>query len=376
MKQSWGKPGNFTILGAFSLVLILSFFAFMLDLGQIYWVKNRNQNAAEAAALAAIRKLNLTPAGLVAACNEAVAMVTANSRVDGEFSFVANCGTPLASTNEIKFGIWNENNRTFTTSTEPIAINAIKVNVARLARKNNAVSPLLANIMGMFGTEVPTYFDVSASAIVVNPDKPASEANIFPVAASDCGFLKNSDLACGREVVLGDAPGTTPATNCPNNPLDCEIDSTGNHFNWTAGTNDHAGTGTFYEMANALVNCLLGNSCNPTHLKIGDSIYLAGGDKAGTFNNSGSLLDGYLATHPTLDVQIPVFHSSSCSVSSSPTSVVVVGFGTFRINKIVSSGSKKYIRGTIQCGVNIGQPGSTTAVDFGTDGTTHSSLVQ
>jgi Flp pilus assembly protein TadG len=380
-KKSWGKAGNFSILAAFSLGLVLSFMALMLDLGQIYWVKNRNQNAAEAAASAAVRKLDQSPNGLKAACYEAAAMVNANATVDDEFAFVANCETPLASTNEIKFGTWDDNIGTFTKSTEPLAINAIQVNVSRLESKRNAVLPILIGVMRVFGVDVPESIDVASSAVAIYPNKPANESNIFPVAASSCGFLNSaSHLACGREVIIGDNPGgIDAAANCPNNPGDCMIDSTGARFRWTSGTDQNLKPNTFLTMTNSLVDCLLGGSCALVHFGVGSTIYLQQGNFAGIFNDVLAQMPAFLADHTTIDVQIPIFAAAgSCSTSWGPSTnnVAIIGFGTLRINAIASTGSNQYVRGTIMCDEMIKQPSDINAIDFGTYGKSNSVLVQ
>jgi hypothetical protein len=366
-ESRWGKQGNIAIMAAGSMALMLGFAALILDVGQLHWTRTREITAAEAAALAAVQKLNYTPAGLTAACNEAAALVNANANTDGEFAFSANCSNPTASTNEIKFGVWENN--IFTSSTEAIAINAVKVEVKRTSAKQNAITPILAGFLGFFGGSAPTSFDMSGSAIVAMPDgNPPGQANIFPIAATDCSFMKGSNLACGREIILGDNPGGTTAMNCPHNPTDCVIDDSGNHFNWTTGTDSHGGTSTFRGMANDLVTCLTTGICNPVQIELGDTIYLKGGNHAGTFNSGVSLFPDYLALKGTVDVQIPIFDGGSCSTTHShdDSAVTVVGFGTFRINQIVSTGSNKYVRGTVICDVTIDQPGDKNSQDLGT----------
>lgn len=357
----WGKPGNIAVMGAFALLGGLGIFALLVNIGLLRYKKTQGQNIAEAAALAAVKELNATPTGLTTARNMAALFITANDP-NNELQF--NRQT------EVVFGIWNGSS--FSSSTEPLAINAVKVLANRSTQKNNAVSVLLSGILGSSAVEV------SSSAIAVSSHGGAvGEANVFPMAASDCGFLKAGVLACGREVIMGDDPGGSLSSKCPNNPSDCFVDASGNQFNWTTGIGSDSGTSAYRDMANELIDCLEGRECNPTHLELGDSITLQGGNHAGAFGSDGSLLPDYLRAHGTLDVQIPVFDGGSCS-SGNNTSVTheIIGFGTFRINKVVSSGSNKYIRGTILCGQSIGQPGNSSAENFGTSGKSNSALVQ
>ena len=365
MKQlqtpTWGKPGNIAMIGAFGLLAGLGVFALLVNVGLLNYKKAQGQNIAEAAALAAVKELDSTPAGLTSARNMAALLITANDPTN-ELQF--NRQT------EVVFGHWDGVD--FVSSTEPLEINAVKVLANRSNQKNNAVSVLLSGIFGTSSVEVSS----SATAVSQNGG-PIGEANVFPMAASDCGFKKAGALACGREVIMGDDPGGTAASKCPNNPSDCFVDGSGNHFNWTAGTSSHGGTSTYREMANELIDCLEGRECKPTHLGIGDEINIQGGNHAGAFNSGNALLPEYLSTHGTIDVQIPLFDGGSCSGSNNTSAEhKITGFGTFRINKIVSTGSKKYIRGTILCNQNVSQPGDPNAEDFGTSGKSNSALVQ
>ena len=359
--------------------LILGVFAFMLDLGQLYWVRSRNQNAADAAASAAVRKLNQTPEGLREACYEATAMIEANAMVEGEFAFLANCEFPLDNRNEIKFGTWDSRGL-FTISAEPLEINAIQINVARLQSKDNAVAPLFLGIMNLFGESGPSEVDVSIATVAISPKRPATAAHIFPLAASSCGFLDDTEqLACGREVVLGDNPGgLDDAANCPNNPDDCVIDSAGVRFAWTSGDVEFAEPSTFSAMTNDLLTCLKNGLCSSVQLGLGDTIYLHGTDHAGSFNDVQAQLPGFLATNSTLDVQVPIFESAEpCFSHVTPSnSVEVIGFGTLRVNTVVYTGTSQFIRGTIVCNKDTAQPGDSRAEDFGTHGRASSVLVQ
>lgn len=368
-KERWGKRGNFALMAILSLGLVIGFAALVIDIGHLRWTQNRAMNAAEAAALAAVKKLDYTPTGLTNACNEAATLVSANSLSSNEFAFRASCTSTNASTNEIRFGIWDSANQTFTESREPLAINAVKVNVVRSAAKQNAVAPLVAGIFSLFGSGTPSGFDVSGSAVaIVTPGNPPAQANIFPIAASECGLKRISGaIACGREVILGDAPSLLPIFNCPNNPLDCVVDSSGNHFNWTSGTDEHGGTSDFRNMTNALVTCLTGGSCSSSiEIKLDDTIHLHGGNHAGTFNSNQSTFPDYLEDHGTVDVQVPLFRPSSCSNDDTGDEVKVTGFATLRINKIVFTGSKKYVRGVVICDATVQQPGSASSANFGT----------
>jgi len=102
-------------------------------------------------------------------------------------------------------------------------------------------------------------------------------------------------------------------------------------------------------------------------LRVGSTIYLQAGNFADTFNNVLSQMPAYLASNVTIDVQLPVFAAAgSCSAlpGSSPNNVAIIGFGTLRLNTIVSTGSHRYIRGTIICDEMLNQPSDINAGDL------------
>jgi hypothetical protein len=384
-KTTWGKPGNVALFGALSIGLVLGFAGLVIDMGLLYWAKGRSQNTAEAAALAAVRQLKGTMASLTAACNTARSIITANERTDSEFAFTADCNSPFSNGNEIIFGIWDESTQNIDTSMQdPNFIDAVKINISRDPDKNNGVTPLLMSVLQIFGSQIADSIAVSSSAIAIaQKDFPASEANLFPLAANSCGVLDDDgDVACGREVIIGDPPlgANAGANNCNINPSDCVIDSSGNHFNWTSGTTDNGNTSIYQTMANAAVTCLTTGVCAAgNHLKIGQVINIDGGNHAGTFNSNNSLAPNYIQANGDLEVQIAIFGgaSSDCSTpGSSDGTEAIIGFATFRITQIASNGNNKFIRGEIICGTDTEQPGNESAGNFGTFGESNALLVK
>jgi len=132
------------------LTVITAIASLAVDLGRVQAAKTEARRAADAAARAAVAGL---ASNVSTAQSYAVSIAAANN-VDGT-------ALSLDSTNDIEFGTWDTNARTFTvlSGSARSGANAIRVTVRRTAARGTAVPLLLARVIGMNSC------DVSASAI-------------------------------------------------------------------------------------------------------------------------------------------------------------------------------------------------------------------
>jgi Flp pilus assembly protein TadG len=385
-----GKKGSIALLAAFSLILLLGFFALVFNVGLMQYKTLQGRNAAESAALAAVKELDFTPAGLTDARNVAAAMIRANDP-SNELKF--------DSQSEVLFGVWDEASSTFTASREPLAINAVKVVSARTNQKQNSLSVLLAGFLGSSTME-----SRASSIAFTYAGTPAGEAPIFPVAVSSCVVrdLQNTTiketLACDREIVLGDADRSL----CKSNPGDCAVDRDSRHLRWTLGnTNTSIGTSELRTQTNDLTSCLRDNdsaACARANRRVAANIVTESAGKWGTFNANNSSFSAFLAQRKRegkgITVQVPVYSEANCttfvqetrcecrsacgsnkgsnkgskkgggSSCSCPTGhgsdrkgsqrqKAINGFASIEIKSIRSTGDQKYLRGVVKCDVVV-----------------------
>lgn len=182
----WGERGNFAMLFAFTLPLLFAFGAVVVDLGYLYWTNHRAQVLAEAVALGAVKELNGTPAGVSSARQVASQLASLNDP-RGEFSF--------NSSSEVITGVWGVNTQTgkmeFTSSTEPLAINALRVTINRSQSKGNAAPRFFARFFASSDINVGN----SAVAVVAEDSGASADCNI---AAGNNMNISGSVVVNGR----------------------------------------------------------------------------------------------------------------------------------------------------------------------------------
>jgi hypothetical protein len=377
----WGERGSFALLAGLTLVLMLGFAALVIDVGYLYWSKTRAQTAAEAAALAAVKELDQTPAGLAAACLVASEVVASNDP-EGELDFRASCLSPNAAGDEIRFGVWDGSE--FTESQEALLINAVQIEVGRTREKGNAAPPLLSGVFALLGGARITGLDVRASAVAIVPPIPATGAgSTLPLAISSCSMMDEAGgLACGREVIVGSA-----AAPCTLNPDDCVRDGVHAHFTWTLGQNntESINASSVRSSAEQFVACHQGSAADCAALPalgVGDLIATKSNESVQGALGSSSL-PGYIQQLAMqgrrIIAQVPIYGASSCSLlkPGSITGRQVVGLASVEIDELhIDNGSDNdYIRVRIVCDVLVDEPGDPTLPDYGTVGTGPAALV-
>jgi Flp pilus assembly protein TadG len=143
--------GAVAAMAAVSLVVILGFGAFAIDMSYAYATRNRLQVTAEAAALAAAPELP----------NQAAATAKALEYVEDNMP-AANNGMVLDSS-DVVFGNWNPTTETWTAGASPI--NAVEVTTRRSSDNQNRLELFLGPILGLAFLDMET----SAVAYARNP---------------------------------------------------------------------------------------------------------------------------------------------------------------------------------------------------------------
>lgn len=392
--QSWGEKGNFALMSAFILALMVGFFALVVDVGFLQWTGNREEDIAESAALAAVKELDQTDLGLNRA-REIAANVVSASDPNNEFMFNKN--------SDVVFGTWD--GKQFTTNNQTKNINAVKINVEKNKSKGNPIRPLVAGVLGLFDKNLPSNIDLNEFAIAATATNGIpNNANIFPLAVNSCdlsqsglSYSLNNSLACGREIVFGDNPEVVQ-TECSCHCFDIIISPsfTRNPSNarivdlsLTSGNNNSINSVSFNKMLNDLVACKQKNdtpACTRIQANLGNNISVTSDKNILSSNSSITNFNSLLGSNG-LNVQVPVMNDN-CSQSninnnivspqipsysyyaaavSSPNNKQIIGFATLNISEI-STGNKKYIRAEVVCDQKISGVASQNSnnISFGT----------
>ncbi|MEW6659270.1 MAG: pilus assembly protein TadG-related protein [Thermodesulfobacteriota bacterium] len=152
-----GERGSITPIVALGLVAFAGFMALSIDLGQLYLVKNEVQNVADAAALAAAKKLIQDKNGDGVAevyCAEAIQAAIDYAKENSSFGVTS----PIAITEtDVTIGKWNLATKQFDATgctdgtTTAIQVNAVQVTVNRAGGEggNDKVSTFFGSVMGV-----------------------------------------------------------------------------------------------------------------------------------------------------------------------------------------------------------------------------------
>jgi Flp pilus assembly protein TadG len=164
------RAGSAMVWSVVALLALTAFCSLAVDYGRVQVAKSELQHAADAAARYAGTGLS---AGPQEARRRAVA-AAADNRVDG---------TPvvLDGANDVEFGTWNEQARTFTplSGAAEGGANSMRVTARRTAARGNAVPLMLAQVVGRSSC------DVRAAAIVLF--RPAGPVGFIGLSEFDLG---------------------------------------------------------------------------------------------------------------------------------------------------------------------------------------------
>jgi len=152
-----GERGSITPVVALGLLALVGVMALSIDLGQLYLVKNELQNVADAAALAAAKKLiqedkNAPGSGVAKVyCQDARDAAIAYAKENSSFGL----DTPITITDaDVTIGKWNLATKQFDSTgctdgtTTPVQVNAVQVTINRTAW-NSEVSTFFGSVLGV-----------------------------------------------------------------------------------------------------------------------------------------------------------------------------------------------------------------------------------
>lgn len=195
---------------ALSAAVLFSVAAIAVDLGYGRMVRVELQNAADAAAHAAVQRLDGTSAGLSSARTVAVQVAGENQAGGEAVRLDANTGN--ASDGDLVLGVWDADAGTFTPSTDPALVNAAQAH-ARIPTLGTFFAPV-------FGR---TSLAVGATSIMVAEHGGASEVECYlPLAIPDCligyhgGVEEMTDITLSLSPAGVDSVGWGRANGTPN----------------------------------------------------------------------------------------------------------------------------------------------------------------
>lgn len=126
-----GRRAGVAILFVLTLLVLLGFAAFAMDLGYSRMIRAQLQAAADAAALSAAPRLDKAAAGMALARQTAVDVAAANIEKGNPVILDPNGGN--IPEGDVVLGIWDATGRTFTASTDPAQVNAVQVTARDLS---------------------------------------------------------------------------------------------------------------------------------------------------------------------------------------------------------------------------------------------------
>lgn len=134
------RRGTTAIMLTGVIVIVAAFATLGVDWGRVQTAKTELQQAADAACRAAVCSL---PNGVTAAQNAAVAFAAKNT--------VAGAAVTLDPNNDLEFGLWDPDDRSFQTLTgsNRAYANAIRVTLTMTGAKGNALPLTFGQVLGM-----------------------------------------------------------------------------------------------------------------------------------------------------------------------------------------------------------------------------------
>lgn len=174
-----GHEGAVIIIVAASLVLLIAIAALAIDIGQLYASRNELQNAADAAALAACRKLGEVHKSGVA-LDEAVIK---NVAIDVAAENVAAGESISISGDSIEVGCWNAEELSFKEDCSNSAWSTMKKNAVKVVAGRtgeNGITTFFARVIGIDQVAV----SADATAALSGLSK-IDEGELIPVGISD-----------------------------------------------------------------------------------------------------------------------------------------------------------------------------------------------
>lgn len=209
------ERGATAVVVAIVLGAICAFLALVINSGHVMAVRNQLQNATDSAALAGVRQLDGTTAG-VSSARTVAASYAAQHITDRGLSITIDPST------DVQVGIWNASMPRASAFT-PVTVwnattlaqaNAVLVNAGREASRGNPVLIELGGLLGMSQT------DVTASAVAVGGGPPTNPCGVLPLSFSSCAMWSSGGtLNCDATLTFNkdgsDNMGFTNLTSSP-----------------------------------------------------------------------------------------------------------------------------------------------------------------
>ncbi len=295
IQRSERQRGATAVIVALMLTVLCGFVALVMNSGHVMAVRNQLQNATDAAALAGVRELNGTVAGVTSA--QLVAANYAQLHITDKGMAVT-----IDPATDVVVGTWNfaaPRASAFTaisaapTASQLAAANAVLVNAGREASRNNPLDVFMGALLGKQKT------DVSASAVAVMGGPGRNTCGLLPLAFSSCAVTNDDGtLKC-------DATLTFNSNGADNMGFTNLIDTSG--------------------VTPPVMKQILGGSC-PV-VSVGQPIWV----------QNGSDLTPVLADfrkYVGTQALVPVVDVPGCQFVSAGVGAVVSGFMTVTITKV------------------------------------------
>jgi hypothetical protein len=333
--------GSIAIFAGLSLVMLLGFASFVVDLGYGLVAKNALQNAADATSLAAARELGRIYRALPGATQSSY-QLTASDRIAivSEATTAAQrnsaAGTWLdINDDDIVIGQWDSVNKTLIPNIDPP--DAVMVMARRDGLANGPISTFFAGIIGRHTVAVTARATAALSGLgYVGPGKLE-----MPVGISELIFENGGGAFCGENIVF------YPTNNS------CS--------GWT----------TFHESSNAsaldeiLDGLLNGTYVAPEVLAGNTSLEFTGGNVASDLPDLKALYDDRKDENGAWETTVAVYAGNDCDNPSG--AIEIVGFSKVVITTVLAPPAGQLIEATIICeqvedgrggGSNLGVIGS------------------
>lgn len=171
------RRGVYAVITALLLVVLCGVLALAIDLGTVRLTEAQLQAGTDSAAIAGTMKLDGTPEGMDGASTAAAGVASANKAMGSVINVTSG---PDGSA--VTLGTWNSSSRTFTASTSPTAVNAVKVRATR---------PSMLSFFGSIGGN--RYMGAAAESIATYMRGGAGRVPYYlPFALPTCQFETHS----------------------------------------------------------------------------------------------------------------------------------------------------------------------------------------
>ncbi len=188
------RRGGIVIIVAISLAVLSGFVALSFDIGYARLMRTRLDMALEAASHAAALELDGTDDGVDEAISAAIAMAE-KATIVGETLSISN--------DDVEFGVWDDNLRTFSSETDATLINAVRVSA-------DVTIPLFFGLIA-FDEDSVGGLDLNVTQLATSgvPGPARSSPCVLPLVIPSCHLDADGDdtLDVGAQGKLFDAGG-------------------------------------------------------------------------------------------------------------------------------------------------------------------------